>query len=99
MTLTVNRVFRLLLFVLIPNLFTTPLRIFVEAVIEGKEGAPAFVTVPFIIYGICAELVVGLGYLVIGYKLPIYSRDTSEGYKSCSHRRFQQGSQRLSEQY
>ena len=65
MTLTVNRVFRLLLFVLIPNLFTTPLRIFVEAVIEGKEGAPAFVTVPFIIYGICAELV------VIGYKLPI----------------------------
>ena len=71
MTLTVNRVFRLLLFVLIPNLFTTPLRIFVEAVIEGKEGAPAFVTVPFIIYGICAELVVGLGYLVIGYKLPI----------------------------
>ena len=52
MTLTVNRVFRLLLFVLIPNLFTTPLRIFVEAVIEGKEGAPAFVTVPFIIYDV-----------------------------------------------
>ena len=86
MTLTVSRIFnseknkdrfdscvilRLLLFVLIPNLITTPLRIFVEAVIEGKEGAPAFVTVPFIIYGICAELVVGLGYLVIGYKLPI----------------------------
>ena len=86
MTLTVSRIFnseknkdrfdscvilRLLLFVLIPNLFTIPLRIFVEAVIEGKEGAPAFVTVPFIIYVICAELVVGLGYLVIGYKLPI----------------------------
>lgn len=71
MTITFNRVFRLLLFVLIPNLVTTPLRIFVEAVIEGKEGAPAFVTIPFIVYGICAELVVGLGYLIIGYKLPI----------------------------
>lgn len=55
MTLTENRVFRLLLFVLIPNLFTTPLRIFVEAVIEGKEGAPAFDTVPFIIYGIISN--------------------------------------------
>ena len=71
MTITFNRVFRLLLFVLIPNLVTTPLRIFVEAVIEGKEGAPAFVTIPFIVYGICAELVVGLEYLIIGYKLPI----------------------------
>ncbi len=71
MTITMNRIFRLLLFVLIPNLVTTPLRIFVEAVIEGKEGAPAFVTIPFIVYGICAELVVGLGYLIIGYKLPI----------------------------
>ena len=62
---------RLILFVLLPNLVTTPLRIFVEAVIEGKEGAPDFVTVPFIIYGICAEFVVGLGYVIIGYKLPI----------------------------
>ena len=72
MTLTVNRVFRLLLFVLIPNLFTTPLRIFVEAVIEGKEGAPAFVTVPFIIYGICAELVKEYG----SSRLHLYNADS-----------------------
>ena len=64
----------ILLFVLIPNIVTTPLRIFVEAVIEGMAEAPAFVTVPFIIYGICSELVVGLGYIVIGYKLPIKNR-------------------------
>ena len=65
---------RLLLFILIPNVFTTPLRIFVEAVIEGKSGAPEFITLPFLIYGVCAELVVGIGYTVIGYKLPVKSR-------------------------
>ncbi len=64
-------ILRLFLFVLLPNLVTTPLRIFVEAVIEGHKEAPSFVTVPFIIYGIIAELVVGLGYMIIGYKLPI----------------------------
>ena len=64
-------ILRLILFVLLPNLVTTPLRIFVEAVIEGHKEAPNFVTVPFIIYGICAEFIVGLGYLMIGYKLPI----------------------------
>ena len=62
---------RLGLFVLLPNLITTPLRLLVEAVIEGKSEAPAFITVPFLIYGFCAEFVVGFGYLVIGYKLPI----------------------------
>ena len=65
---------RLLLFILIPSVFTTPLRIFVEAVIEGKSGAPEFITVPFLIYGVCAELVVGIGYIVIGYKLPVKNR-------------------------
>ena len=64
-------ILRLILFVLLPNLVTTPLRIFVEAVIEGHKEAPNFVTVPFIIYGICAEFIVGFGYLMIGYKLPI----------------------------
>jgi len=64
-------ILRLFLFVLLPNLVTTPLRIFVEAVIEGHKEAPNFVTVPFIIYGIIAELVVGFGYVIIGYKLPI----------------------------
>ena len=65
---------RLLLFVLLPNIVTTPLRIFVEAVIEGIEEAPAFITVPFLIYGVCAELVVGFGYIIIGYKLPVKNR-------------------------
>ena len=65
---------RLILFVILPNLVNTPLRIFVEAVIEGKSEAPAFVTVPFLIYGVCAELVVGFGYIIIGYKLPVKNR-------------------------
>ena len=62
---------RLLAFMALPQLVITPLRIFVESVIEGKTGAPDFVTVPFIIYGLCAELVFGIGYLAIGYKLPV----------------------------
>ena len=65
---------RLLLFLLIPNILTTPLRIFVEAVIEGKAEAPAFVTVPFLIYGVCAELIVGFGYIILGYKFPVKNR-------------------------
>ena len=65
---------RLLLFVLLPNLVTTPLRIFVEAVIYGMAEAPVFVTVPFLIYGVCAALVVGAGYIIIGYKLPVKNR-------------------------
>jgi len=65
---------RLFLFVLLSNIVTTPLRIFVEAVIEGKTGAPEFVTVPFLIYGFCAELVVGFGYIILGYKLPVKNR-------------------------
>ena len=70
-TLCKGRIFRLVMFVLLSQLVTTPLRIFTEAVIEGRKGAPEFVTVPFIIYGICAELVFGLGYLCIGYRLPV----------------------------
>ena len=65
---------RLLLFILLPNIVTTPLRIFVEAVIDGMEKAPDFVTVPFLIYGVIAELVVGSGYFIIGYKLPVKNR-------------------------
>ena len=64
-------ILRLILFVIISILVTTPLRIFVEAVIEGHKEAPDFVTVPFIIYVICTEFIVGLGYVIIGYKLPI----------------------------
>ena len=65
---------RLILFVILPNIVNTPLRIFVEAVIEGKKEAPAFVTGPFLIYGVCAELVVGFGYIILGYKLPVKNR-------------------------
>ncbi len=70
-TLYMGTIFRLIMFVVLPQLVTTPLRIFTEAVIEGRTGAPEFVTVPFIIYGICAELVFGIGYLCIGYRLPV----------------------------
>lgn len=62
---------RLILFVILPNAVVTPLRIFVEAVIEGKESAPEFITVGFLIYGICAKLVFGFGYVLFGYRLPV----------------------------
>ena len=62
---------RLILFVILPNAVVTPLRIFAEAVIEGKESAPEFITVGFLIYGICAKLVFGFGYVLFGYRLPV----------------------------
>ena len=62
---------RLVLFLILPNIFTTPLRIFVEGYIYGKTGAPAFVTPGFLIYGFCAELVFGAGYMLFGYLLPV----------------------------
>ena len=65
---------RLALFLIIPNFLTTPLRIFVEAVIYGKTGAPAFVSPGFLIYAFCAELVFGIGYMIFGYMLPVKNR-------------------------
>lgn len=62
---------RLLLFMVIPGLIVTPLRILVEKYIEGKQGAPDFLTAGFIIYCACAELVFAMGYLIFGYRLPI----------------------------
>ena len=62
---------RVILFVILSSAASTPLRIFVEAVIEGKEEAPAFITVGFLIYAVAAKLVVGFGYFVLGYKIPI----------------------------
>ena len=46
-------VVRLILFVFLSGLASTPLHIIVEGVIEGKHGAPEFVTVPFLIYAFC----------------------------------------------
>ena len=48
---------RLILFVMLSAAISTPLRILSEAVIEGKKGAPEFITAGFLIYGVCAELV------------------------------------------
>lgn len=62
---------RLILFIVLSSAVTTPLRIFVEAVIEGKKGAPEFITAGFIIYGICAQAAQAIGYFVLGSKLPI----------------------------
>ena len=62
---------RLVLFVALSGAVSTPLRIFEESVVEGRTGAPDFVTVPFIIYGICAKLIVGLGYVLFGHRLPV----------------------------
>ncbi len=64
---------RLILFVVLSAAISTPLRIFSEAVIEGKKGAPEFITAGFLIYGVCAELVQAIGYFVLGRCLPIKS--------------------------
>jgi len=62
---------RLGAFIALSAAVSTPLRIFVEAFIEGKKGAPEFITAGFIAYGLCAELVQAMGYLVLGNRLPI----------------------------
>lgn len=66
-------IWRLILFFILSNAVSTPLRIFVEAVIEGKKGAPDFITVGFVIYAVIAEIVVGAGYMILGYRLPVKS--------------------------
>ena len=64
-------ILRVTLFVILSSAVSTPLRIFVEAVIEGREEAPEFITVGFLIYAVAAKLVVGFGYIILGYKLPV----------------------------
>ena len=64
-------IWRLILFLILSQAVSIPLRIFVEAVIEGKKGAPDFITVGFVIYAVTAEIVVGAGYMILGYRLPI----------------------------
>ena len=64
-------ILRVTLFVILSSAASTPLRIFVEAVIEGREEAPEFITVGFLIYAVAAKLVVGFGYIILGYKLPV----------------------------
>lgn len=67
----IKHIIGLILFLLIPNLVTTPLRIFVEAVIYNKKEAPAFISAGFIIYSFIVEIVFYIGYFVLGRKLPI----------------------------
>lgn len=64
-------ILRIIMFIFLSKLIDTPLRIFVEVVIEGKKGAPDFITIGFILYSFCAEFVIGLGYIIFGYMLPI----------------------------
>ena len=35
------------------------------------QGPPDFVSVPFLIYAVCAKAVFGLGYVLFGYRLPV----------------------------
>ena len=67
----IKHIIGLILFLLIPNLVTTPLRIFVEAVIYNKKEAPAFISAGFIIYSFIVEIIFYIGYFVLGRKLPI----------------------------
>ena len=63
---------KLIVFVMLSAAATAPLRAFVEAVIEGKKGAPDFVTPAFLIYGFASRLVFvkntvlrGFGYIML----------------------------------
>ena len=62
---------KMILFVFISAIVSTPIHIFIEAVICKKPGAPDFITVPFLIYALCAKFIFGLGYVLFGYKLPV----------------------------
>ncbi len=61
---------RLLVYLLLSEAVSTPLRIFAE-IMAGKTEAPSFITTGFLIYAVCAELVVGIGYMILGYRLPV----------------------------
>lgn len=62
---------KMILFTLLAAAVESPLRIFVEAVIEGKEGAPDFVTPAFLVYGFCSKMMFAAGYMLLGHMLPI----------------------------
>ena len=64
---------RLILFTLISAAVSTPLQLFNSIVIEGMKGPPDFVSVPFLIYALCAKIVFGSGYVIFGYKIPVKS--------------------------
>lgn len=46
----------------------------VNSIIEGIHGKPDFVTVPFTIYCIVNKVLFAIGYLIIGYKIPIKNK-------------------------
>ena len=70
-TFDIGIIVRLILFVFLSGLTSTPLHIVIEGVVEGKHGAPEFITVPFLIYAFCMKLLMAFGYLQFGYKLPV----------------------------
>ena len=62
---------RLILFAILSAVVSTPLQLFNSIVIEGMQGPPDFVSVPFLIYAVGTKLVFGLGYVLFGYRLPV----------------------------
>ena len=64
-------ILKLIVFVVLSAAASAPLRAFVEGVIEGKKGAPDFVTPAFLIYGFASRLVFGIGYMILGCRLPV----------------------------
>ena len=45
-----------------------------NSIIEGVHGKPDFVTVPFTVYCIVNKVLFAIGYLIIGYKIPIKNK-------------------------
>ena len=60
-----------ILFAIISAILSTPLQLFNSIVIEGQTGKPEFVTIPFLLYGVSMKVFFALGYVLLGYKLPV----------------------------
>lgn len=64
-------VLKCLFFAVISSIISTPLQLFNSIVIEGIAGPPSFVTIPFLVYAISMKFFFAIGYILIGYRLPI----------------------------
>lgn len=64
-------VLKCLFFAVISAIISTPLQLFNSIIIEGIAGPPSFVTIPFLVYAISMKFFFAIGYILIGYKLPI----------------------------
>ena len=66
-------ILRIILFVSISGVSGQLIHV-ANSIIEGVHGKPDFVTVPFTVYCIVNKVLFAIGYLIIGYKIPIKNK-------------------------